>query len=432
MTVSAPTTVTAAPAAPRWRRAIGSVPRGAWFVADQGVVSLANFAAPVLVGRYAGQQQLGYYTLALSVYIVANALARSLVWTSYTKRLHERGADDAAPLAGSATAHLLAYAAAAAAVVLAVAGPIALWGPTEVALLFAVLAPASVAMLLREHVRRLCMARLDFVGVLAFDTLVAIAQVALLFGLAVSGRLSAGTALIAMAASALLSLGWFALNRSRVRVDPSRVLADWQANWGTSKWLTGAATSATVGNQGYRWVLPALTSLAELGRLGAAQIVVQVTNPIVIGLSNYLSPITAKVLAGEGLRGLWRYTVRISLAMLAAIVAFTCLVAWLGLPAVEWLLGDAAAGVTTTLLVTLTAGALSEALLMPIQAATVNRGQAQLLFKTAVIRLAVNLTIGFGLVGYYGAEAIGVGLLLGSLVALAWQWAAFAGEVRRA
>ena len=38
------------------------------------------------------------------------------------------------------------------------------------------------------------------------------------------------------------------------------------------------------------------------------------------------------------------------------------------------------------------------------------------MFKTALLRLAVNATLGFGLVGVFGAEAIGVGMLLGSAV----------------
>ena len=93
-------------------------------------------------------------------------------------------------------------------------------------------------------------------------------------------------------------------------------------------------------------------------------------------------------------------------------------------------LGKAAEGVTTLLLVTLTAGLLSEALLIPIEYAMVNLGRTRLMFNTAIVRLVVNTSIGFGLVGLYGAEAIGVGMLLGSLVALAWQWAVFYEEAR--
>ncbi|MEN0111367.1 MAG: hypothetical protein AAF805_11655, partial [Planctomycetota bacterium] len=207
---------------------------------------------------------------------------------------------------------------------------------------------------------------------------------------------------------------------------------DWRVSWAVSKWLAAGAASVQLGNQGYRWLLAVVASVAELGRLGAAQVVVQVTNPLVIGVSNYLGPVSAKVYAAGGHSALWRFTLRCTLVMGAAIGVFLLLVAAAGLPAVAAVFGDAASGVTTALLVTLAAGALSEALLIPIEFASVNRGRTRLMFHTALVRLAVNATLGFGLVGLFGAEAIGVGMLLGSGVALGWQWWDFAAEGRRA
>lgn len=413
-----------APSSGRW--GLAAIPRSAWFIADQGVVSLANFAAPILVGRYAGQQELGFYTLGVSLYVVAMALARSLVWTTYTKELHTLDATTQTKLTGSATVHIGLYALATAAVIALVSLGALVGGQADLSLFLAVLAPAAAVMLFREHVRRLAMARLDYVGVLLFDVLVAVTQISLLAWLAAAGRMSAVSASAVVAVSAGVSLGWLAFNRGMITIEWPRVAADWKASWRTSKWLVAASSSVTIGNQGYRWILPALASLAELGRLGAAQIVVQVTNPLVIGLSNYIGPLTAKLTADHGVRELWRYTVRVTLVMLASITAFVTFVAFFGVPLLTLLLGDAAKGVTSLLVVTLTLGALSEALLIPIQAATLNCGQARLLPAAALIRLIVNVSLGYGLVGVFGAEAIGVGMLIGSLVALAWLWRAFA------
>lgn len=395
-------------------------------------MSLANFTVPVLVGRYAGQQELGYYTLGLSVYVVVNALARSLVWTAYTKELHTRPERERASYTGSATAHLALYATAVALAMLVAAGAAFALGAGGVAGLFLVLAPVLALMLAREHVRRVSMAQLAYVGVFAFDAAVGALQVGLLVWLATSGQMSANAAFGAVAVSASLSLVWMLANRGAARFDARQAIADWRSNWGTSKWLSSAAAAVTLGNQGYRWVLPALTSVAELGRLGAAQLVVQVSNPIVIGLSNYLSPVTAELLASKGLKELWAFTLQVTLKLAAVGLAFVTLVGVAGVPVVCWLLQDAAEGVSRTLLVTLSLGLLSEALLMPIQAATVNRGRAKLLYKAAMVRLAVNLTLGIALVGALGAEGIGLGVAAGGLVALVWQWAAFAEDVRRA
>ena len=117
--------------------------------------------------------------------------------------------------------------------------------------------------------------------------------------------------------------------------------------------------------------------------------------------------------------------------MLSAIFAFLMVAAVIGLPLIRFAFQDAAAGVTQMLVMTYSAGVLSEALLIPIEFALVNLGRTRLMFKTALARLAINGTLGFGLVGVFGAEAIGVGMLLGSLVALTWQWSVFAREARR-
>ncbi|MEO0529998.1 MAG: hypothetical protein AAF266_05390 [Planctomycetota bacterium] len=385
--------------------------------------------APVLVGRFAGQQQLGYYTLGVSLYVVATAMARSLVWTTYTKELHHHDDRKQAELTGSSTIHLLGYALATAIVIGTIASVSAGLGHAQLAWFFAVLAPAAAAMLVREHVRRLAMAKIDFVGVLVLDVLVAVAQVGSLVWLATAERLTATSAFVAVAISSLLSLGWLIVYRDRFSLRWGRVVPDWLHSWKTSKWLVAASSSVTIGNQGYRWVLPALASLAELGRLGAAQVVVQFTNPLVIGLSNYIGPLTAKLLAEKGVHELWRYTRRLSVLMAAGIATFVVGVGFFGVPLVQLLLGDGAEGVTRLLVVTLTAGALSEALLIPIQAATVNRGEARQLTSTAILRLVINVSIGYGLVGVFGAEAIGIGMLVGSLATLAWLWRAFEKEL---
>lgn len=424
-----PSVAATPPLAARRRRLVDSVPRGVWGVIDQGVVSLANFATPVLVGRFAGQQQLGYYTLGLSVYLVGFALARSLLWTPYTKHAATTPADELPRYTGSVTAHLAAYATVTS-VLIAVAGAVAaLLGHPSVAMLLLVVAMATVAMLLREHVRRLTMAKLDFTSVLAFDIVVAVAQVAIMVWVALSGRMSAANAFLALTTTGALAIGWMLLHRDRFRLDGSRVRSDWLMNWSLSKWLAAAASFVTLGNQGYRWALPVLAGITELGRLGAAQVMIQITNPVIIGISNFLAPLTAKVLTERGERALYETTRRISLAMLAGIGAFLAVVAAVGVPLIELLLGEASAGVTTVLVVLLTAGAMSEALLIPVQAANVNRGRASLIFKSAVARLLINLTVGLTLVSVYGAEAIGLGMLLGSGVALTWQWVAFAKEL---
>lgn len=425
-------TPAASPAAGGRRRATGA-PRGLWVFADQGVVSLANFAAPVIVARCGGQTELGYYTLGFSIYLFVLGLARAMVWTPYTRRAPTLDPGDRAAFAGSATIHLAVFCAAACLVLwggaLAARGA----GYGVYAWLLTVLGPCVGAMLLREHLRRLGLARLDFYPVFVFDLVVSVAQVGLLLWLKRTSDVCATRAFACLAATSLLAAPWLAtLHGEAWRVRRRDVLPDWRVSWSVTKWLTAGAGAVLLGKEGYNWLLGAVASIAELGRLGAARVVVQLTNPIVIGGQNYLGPVSAKVYADHGVMGLWRHTVKTTAIAAALVGAFLALVYGAGVPAVRLVFEEASAGVTPLLLLTLTAGVMSEVLLIPIEFASVNLGKGRLMFQTALVRLGVNATLGFGLVGAYGAEAIGVGMLLGSAVAFVWQWGALAREVRRA
>ncbi len=403
-----------------------------WAFIDQGIVSLANFVAPVLVGNGVGQVELGFFMLGFSIYMFAIGLGRAMVWTAFTRRWPQLPAEERPAYAGSATVHLAAYVVLVMAIVLTVAAIAGALGATRYAELLLIVAPCLAAMLLREHARRLELARHAFFEVFSFDTVVAVAQVALLGALAWWGRLTATTAFLSLATTSLIALPWLLLRRDTWVIQWDRVLSDWRDNWSITKWLTGGGAAVLLGKEGYSWLLSAVYTIAELGRLGAGRIIVQATNPLVIGGQNYLGPVSARVLADEGARGLWRFTVKTTAIMLLAIGAFLAFVAVAGLPIVQAVMNKSAEGVTLTLLLTYSAGVLSEALLVPIEYALVNLGRARLMFATAIVRLVTNVTIGFGLVGVFGAEAIGVGMLLGSLVALVWQWLALAAEVRHA
>ncbi|CAN0369611.1 unnamed protein product, partial [Ectocarpus sp. 4 AP-2014] len=123
------------------RRLAERIPAGLWVFADQGIVSLANFVAPILVGRYAGQEQLGFFALGFSIYLFALGLARAMVWTAFTRRAPQLSAEQRPVCAGSATVHLGIFLAATVLLILAIAGGAASMGYRDYAILLAVIAP---------------------------------------------------------------------------------------------------------------------------------------------------------------------------------------------------------------------------------------------------------------------------------------------------
>ncbi len=430
---ASPTATAASSREPGITTKLAALPNSFWVFADQGIVSVANFATSIFIGRCAGQEQLGYYVLAYSLYLTALGLAKALVWTPYTKHIHHLSSEDRPSYAGSATLHLLAFVAVFSIGLVAV-GLVArsVAGGETVGNLLLVLAPCSILMLLREHVRRLCLASLSVVEVFLFDLAVMTAQLAGLVWLATAERLSALHAILVVAAACSFSIAWLLWRRRQMVCSVAQVKTDWLKNWELSKWLTGGALSVLVGNQGYRWLLPVLTNMAELGKLGSAQSAIQFANPLILGVSNYLGPVTARIHAEQGLPGLWRHTVRHTLIVAAFATALLLGLALVGESVVQAIYLDAAAGVTRLLLLTLGAGMMSEVLLVPIEFASINRGHGRLLLASALMRLAVNLTIGFALVWHFGAIGIGVGMLIGCSLSIVWQWIVLSREVRHA
>ncbi|MGL4511590.1 MAG: hypothetical protein ACRCT8_00755 [Lacipirellulaceae bacterium] len=418
----------AAPPQPRTRLSTNAF----WVFADQGVASLANFAAAVIVGRFAGQSQLGLYALAMSAYLMTFSLAKAMVWTPYTRHLPQLSPGERSRYTGSVTAHLLAIAAGAGVLLFLISTLLGACGQSGVGCILAWTAPCSAVLLLREHVRRVCLARMAAREAFLFNAVVALLQVGGLAWLAYCGKVSALRGLAIVGGASALATVWIVLRRELFVVDLRQVVADWRENWSISKWLTGGAVAVELGNQGYRWLLPALASLQELGRLTSAQSIVAVANPILFGVSNFLGPVTARVYAAQGVRGLWRHTIRSTAVLGTAVGAVLVGVGLFGTTIVGTLFGEAAEGVTTTLLLTLGAGMLSQIMLIPIEFAALQLHKGRLLLQTAIVRFLVNATLGVSLMIELGAEGIGWGMLAGSCVSMAWQWGAFAREARRA
>lgn len=413
------------------QRLVTSVPKGVWVFADQAIASLANFTTTVFVGRCAGQEQLGFYILAYSLYLTALGLAKAMVWTPYTKQVNHIEEQNKSTFAGSSTAHLVLFALLFTAVILLI-GSIVYFATsfTSLGKLLLVLAPCGALMLLREHVRRLCLASLSSLEVCFFDLAVVLVQVGGLVWLASNEQLSAMTAYLAVGIACSLSISWLYLRNNRVVFQRDRLWHDWLLNWDLSKWLTGGALSVLIGRQGYNWLLPALTNMAELGKLGSAQGVIQIANPLVLGVANYLGPVSARIHAKEGVKGLYRCTIRSTLMIGSFAIVLLLIVGFFGESIVQLVYAEAANGVTQTLLLTLGFGLMTEVLIVPVEFASVNRGRGRLMMYSAILRLLINLTIGVFLVWLYGAIGIGIGITIGCVLAMAWHWHVLIGDLK--
>ena len=285
--------------------------------------------------------ELGLYGLGFTVYVLLTGLAKSLVWTPYTSLFPRLEPDEQKQYTASVTAHLGAFTLLSSAVLMLMGLVCFMWFPQKAfAGLFVTLAPVTTLLLLREHVRYLCLARLRIGEVLIFDSLVSALQFAGVLMLYASDRLTATAAYWGMAAASGMSLAWLVHRHDQLSWKLSALIPHWQKNWAISRWITPTAMMLQVGNQGPRWFLELVYGLPRLGLFMAAQIVIQIANPLLLGNANYFGPSSATIFAKQGKYGLWRYTVH-NTAFLCVLVGGVALAAGLLGPSfLSWIYGS--------------------------------------------------------------------------------------------
>lgn len=411
--------------------ALASVPTSVWVVADQAIVSLANFVTMLLLvrivrggaGDAAAAEALGIYGLGWSILVLVYSAAKAVIWTPYTTHAAAMPPGRRAEFTGSVTLHaaLLAAAVGLGFVLTAAALPLVGQGG-EVAWLFNALAVAMPLILMREHVRQVWLARLELRDVALTDFIASGVQLVVVGALARAGWLDGATAFLALAAGVAVSVVLCVAERSRFRFSAAAALADWRLNWPFAKWVAGGAAATQLGNQGTRWVLYGLYGGAVMGVFTSAQSVIQIANPLLVAVANYFGPVSARVYADRGFAGLWRHTVRSTWVLTGLLTAGVVALLLVGPPFIAAVFGGSFSRVSQGLILSVALGVFSDIVRTPIDFAALALGMGRMTFSVSCMRLAINATLGVALVWWLGPIGIGYGMLIASLASMAWQW----------
>jgi O-antigen/teichoic acid export membrane protein len=394
-------------------------------VFDQAIVSGTSFLAAVLVGRSAGEEQLGLYSLGITLVVLACGVQESLVLIPYTV-LAARTADDrraqfaASALLQSVLAGVVMMA------LVALGGLVLAWaGSTPAAALVAVLAAAVPLVSLREFGRRFAFAQIELGRALGIDAAVAAMQLTLFGWLAFSGRLSAVAGLAALAGScATVGLAWFIVCRRQFTLAPRALANDWRQNWSLGRWFLAGHVTGIIQAYALHWLLAILLGTAATGEFAAVVTIVSLANPLIIGIGNLLMPVTAHTFAQAGAAGVWRLAVR-STRWLALILAVFCLLAaFAGDWALALLYGDQFGGHTAT--VALLALAVSVAALgVSAEHGLRSLDRPRLIFAANLLALLITVALAAWLVPVHATTGAAASLLVGNLVGCAARWWAF-------
>jgi O-antigen/teichoic acid export membrane protein/tRNA A-37 threonylcarbamoyl transferase component Bud32 len=416
-----------------WARVMGIVSRDQILaLTDQAVVSGASFLTTILIARFAPSGELGLYSMGFSLLVTSLCILESLISTPYTVQQH-RPAGTPDERAGGSLAQTGLLSAVVAVLLAATASGISTHGgrPDLAALLWA-LAAVAPFLLLREFGRRFAFAHLRMVQALMLDTAVAAIQLTALGWLGWTGHMSAVTAYAALGgACAIAGIAWLYVVRTNFAVRIDQSWAATQQSWSLGKWLLGTQLTLAVQSSLVYWLLAWLVGTTATGVFAASMSIALLSNPLILGAGNFLTPKSALAWIEGGGERLRRESIQDALWLGAAMLLF-CLGALLvGEDAIHLLypgkdyLGQ---GHTVTVLMV---AMLLMAVGMPANNALTSIERPRAIFWTALLATAVTVSLVCWLVLTWGLVGAACGILAGNVVRSATRWIAFLSLVPR-
>jgi O-antigen/teichoic acid export membrane protein len=267
-----------------------------WPFADQGAVSLGNFLTQIILARNLTTHDYGVFGLLFVVMYLLNNCHSPLV--AYP--LSVRGAvEDLSGLRRLCTVSLVFTAA------LMVPGAIVLAGATSVLKVLPLLPfvlLGSVLWQTQETTRRGLMAWLRHREALWGDALSYMGQAAVLWLLAISGRLTLTTVFLTVAGTSAVAalvqmkqIGLARIGLSHIR----KASADF---WRLGRWAFGASATGMAVNAVFPWGLNFFQGPECAAAYQAANNVLGASHPVLFGVSNLVVPATARERRKGGIR----------------------------------------------------------------------------------------------------------------------------------
>ena len=299
---------------------------GSLALLDQALVSGTNFATSVIIGRLCSKGELGLYALGLSIFFVARGIQDQVVGTPYMVYCNHRRGKALASYTGSILVHQLGLSLV---IMFGLLGIIGLStrgiGPAGLTPTVWALLGAIPFLLLRDWARQVTFAHLRLPVAILLDLTICVLQLTALLMLAHLQLLSVTAVYLAMGlSSAIAVLGWFLLRRQPLHFIPAQIIADWWHNWSLAKWALGCLLLSAGVPYIAPWTLAAAHGVRATGVLAACTSLAGVAQMFLMGMSNYLSPQTARAYAAGGIVEL-RRVLRNGALLLSATIGSFCL-----------------------------------------------------------------------------------------------------------
>jgi len=406
---------------------------GFFSLCDQALVSVTNFATALLIGRVCGKAELGVYTLAWTLLTMASELSGALITRPYTVFGPQLNRFRRTRYLGSMLVHQLVFSVLFAAAMTAGAFVGSWRGWLAPGLFNAVMATAAVIVFvgLRDFVRRVSFAELRIGSALLVDVTACVAQAAGMWLLFRVGQLTSSKTFILLGISSAIAAGvWLRIRSKSFRLSPPLYVPDLRRNWLFSRWVLASGVLSAFARYLYPWMLAAFHGTAVTGSWAACSAIVAVSNPIVLGLSNYVLPQISNVYATSGAEAMRRSVHRASLFFAALLLPVVIILTLSGDRIVMGVYGKSYSGNAVVLFLL--------ALNMLISSATNTYSQGLFSLNSAKIDTLVNVvcvvllfTIGIVPIRSYAAVGAAAALLFSSVITSLILIVAFSWRVRQ-
>lgn len=307
-----------------------AVGKGVLSVVDQALVSGTSFVTSVIVARASSADALGIYYLALTLVLFVRGIQSQVVTSPYMVLCHRYHEGDLRSYTGSVLVHQMIFSAMAAVGMAGFAVVLQLgWGQQDLLPSVGVLIAVMPLLLTREFSRNHVLSHMRPITAVLLDGTCAAVQ---LIPLAVLWRLGwisvTGTYVVMGAASVVVIVLWWIVERHDWQIQFGRIAADWSSNWPLARWALASHLVGCTTPYILPWIVATADSKADAGLLGACGTLAGVANMFVMGLANYLSPSIARAFARGGRAALARVLI-LATTIFVVVVGGICLVSML-------------------------------------------------------------------------------------------------------
>lgn len=409
-----------------------------WTVADQCVVSAANFLTIYLFARHLAPSEFGAFMLAYTGLLLLTSMQGAFLTQPHNVLAAPLPDGQYRRFTGAIMLMQTAFCAAAGAALGLVGwGVWEAWSPTAGGVLVA-LALAGVPWLAQEFVRRVLYTRHESRAAACNDIVTYGLQLVGAVGLVGAGH-GIGTpeaALAVLGGSSLVGalLGLWQL-RSHVRFGRgtrASLARTWNKVWHFGKWLIGQNMLIWVGVQGHTWIVGLLLGPEQVGFYRAVTHLSNVMNLVRQAAISYLPPRGSIAFHTGGLTGLGQWVKSTWWMLLAALLPFCIVLA--GFPG--WVLtlayGERYASGDLALILALST--IAQCVLFskyPLDIGMLALKESKAVFYVQFIPVILLATTGITLVWFLGILGVALSSLVMSTALLIATWVTYGRVARR-